>query len=373
MGCFACNPFSLSHHPFASPLVPTAAATTSFALFPATHFRHHQPRIHFLQKLYTNKLNHSFPFTPLQEPSYENNNNDKDNDNNNLGGGGGGGGRGDGWNNNFFNFNQYPFFLFPFYLKFEKQHDPFSSAVQEHIYLFLISASASISYFILSSSEAQAKTTDDEGMVCEIRGGKKVELVPDYKKDEFIVPKTIWSWDWGSRGEKSNLSSFEDVWMKCRELVLSLMLPQGFPESVTSDYLEYSLWRGVQGIAAQISGVLATQSLLYAVGLGKGAIPTAAAVNWVLKDGIGYLGKILLSKYGRHFDVNPKGWRLFADLLENAAYGMEILTPAFPHLFVPIGSVAGVGRSAAALIQASTRSCFYAWLCCSEEFRRGDC
>ncbi|GAA0174853.1 hypothetical protein LIER_41801 [Lithospermum erythrorhizon] len=73
-------------------------------------------------------------------------------------------------------------------------------------------------------------------------------------------------------------------------------------------------------------------ALLYAVGLGKGAIPTAAAINWVLKDGIGYMSKIFLSKYGRHFDVNPKGWRLCADLLENAAYGLEILTPAFPLL-----------------------------------------
>ena len=94
--------------------------------------------------------------------------------------------------------------------------------------------------------------------------------------------------------------------------------------------------------------------MLYAVGLGKGAIPTAAAVNWVLKDGIGYLSKILFSNYGRHFDVNPKGWRLFADLLENAAFGLEILTPAFAHLFVPIGAVAGAGRSAAALIQVSS-------------------
>lgn len=99
--------------------------------------------------------------------------------------------------------------------------------------------------------------------------------------------------------------------------------------------------------------VMNAQAMLYAIGLGKGAIPTAAAVNWVLKDGIGYLSKIMLSKYGRHFDVNPKGWRLFADLLENAAFGMEILTPAFPHLFVPIGAFAGAGRSAGALIQVN--------------------
>ena len=108
--------------------------------------------------------------------------------------------------------------------------------------------------------------------------------------------------------------------------------------------------------------------MLYAVGLGKGAIPTAAAVNWVLKDGIGYLSKIFLSKFGRHFDVNPKGWRLFADFLENAAFGMEIVTPAFPHLFVPIGAAAGAGRSAAALIQAATKSCFYAGFAAHNNF-----
>ncbi|GKC45259.1 protein root UVB sensitive 1, chloroplastic isoform X1, partial [Tanacetum coccineum] len=88
----------------------------------------------------------------------------------------------------------------------------------------------------------------------------------------------------------------------------------------------------------------------------------------VLKDGIGYLSKIFLSKYGRHFDVNPKGWRLFADFLENAAFGMEIVTPAFPHLFVPIGAAAGAGRSAAALIQAATRSCFYVGFAAQRNF-----
>ena len=95
------------------------------------------------------------------------------------------------------------------------------------------------------------------------------------------------------------------------------------------------------------------QALLYAVGLGKGAIPTAAAINWVLKDGIGYLSKIMLAKYGRHFDVQPKGWRLLADLLENGSYALELLTPIYPNLFVYLGAAAGAGKSAAGLIQVS--------------------
>ncbi|KAL8264086.1 hypothetical protein R6Q59_022216 [Mikania micrantha] len=214
---------------------------------------------------------------------------------------------------------------------------------------------------------------NDEMIVWEVKGGKRTKLIADDFADVFVVPSVNWAW-WPlpSSSKSSSTMSFGNIvpnmWVQCRELFMRLMLPEGFPDSVTSDYMEYSLWRGVQGIAAQVSSVLATQSLLYAVGLGKGAIPTAAAVNWVLKDGIGYLSKIFLSKFGRHFDVNPKGWRLFADFLENAAFGMEILTPAFPHLFVPIGAAAGAGRSAATLIQAATRSCFYAGFAAQRNF-----
>lgn len=200
--------------------------------------------------------------------------------------------------------------------------------------------------------------------VWEVKRGKWTKLIPDNGYDAYIVaqPDTVA----GIRLTQSFIP--KRLWLCCRDIFMRLMLPEGFPHSVTNDYLEYSLWRGVQGIASQVSGVLATQSLLYAIGLGKGAIPTAAAVNWILKDGIGYLSKIMLSKYGRHFDVNPKGWRLFADLLENAAFGLEMLTPAFPHLFVPIGAAAGAGRSAAALIQAATRSCFYAGFAAQRNF-----
>ncbi|PHT95592.1 hypothetical protein T459_03474 [Capsicum annuum] len=109
---------------------------------------------------------------------------------------------------------------------------------------------------------------------------------------------------------------------------------------------------------------LETASFIYVV---DGELTTIVAETNP-QDDSGYLIKILLSNYGRHFYVNPKCWRLFADLLENTAYGLEILTPAFPHLFVPIGAVAGAGRSAASLIQAATRNCFYAVLALKRNF-----
>ncbi|XP_024519515.1 protein root UVB sensitive 1, chloroplastic [Selaginella moellendorffii] len=167
---------------------------------------------------------------------------------------------------------------------------------------------------------------------------------------------------------RSRKLGVDEIVSWCLDALKTTMLPIGYPKTVSDDYTEYTLWRMGQIIASQISGVLTTQALLYAVGLGKGAIPTAAAINWVLKDGIGYLSKIVLSKYGRHFDVHPKGWRLLSDLIEDGACGLELLTPTFPHLFVPLTAVAGAGKSAAGLIQAATRSCFYAGFATQNNF-----
>ncbi|XP_039030017.1 protein root UVB sensitive 1, chloroplastic-like isoform X2 [Hibiscus syriacus] len=239
--------------------------------------------------------------------------------------------------------------------------DDSSSSSSYPFLLFLSSLLACFCHSQLSPALARTnRDTEEDGIVWEVSGGKWTKLIPDFSDDAFVVSNEVVN--------LTKSMSLSTLWGQCRDLVMRLLLPEGFPDSVTSDYLDYALWRGVQGVASQMSGVLATQALLYAVGLGKGAIPTAAAINWVLKDGIGYLSKIMLSKYGRHFDVNPKGWRLFADLLENAAFGLEILTPVFPHLFVLIGAVAGAGRSAAALIQAATRSCFNAGFAAQRNF-----
>ena len=63
-------------------------------------------------------------------------------------------------------------------------------------------------------------------------------------------------------------------------------------------------------------GVLSTQSMLYflfsclqsfnrfAVGMGAGAVPMAAALNWVLKDGLGQLGGMAFTAYFPDFKTH---------------------------------------------------------------------
>lgn len=86
----------------------------------------------------------------------------------------------------------------------------------------------------------------------------------------------------------------------------------GMPTSV-------SLWATLQfGRACAAPGHLlcptlrdATQSLLQAVGVGaKRSLPAAATINWVLKDGLGRLGRLTVAtRFGESFDSDLKRFR----------------------------------------------------------------
>lgn len=83
-----------------------------------------------------------------------------------------------------------------------------------------------------------------------------------------------------------------------------------FPSNhdVTPDYWGYAQWRALHRIFSSMGGVFATQSMLQAVGVGaQRALPASAAINWVLKDGLGRLGRLsVATQWGRSFDADLK-------------------------------------------------------------------
>ncbi len=126
-------------------------------------------------------------------------------------------------------------------------------------------------------------------------------------------------------------------------------LPAGYPNSTGNNYVNYIGWSGITNFAVTANSgacttvqkaelnhplslplahsqhthththththapdpsrhaVLASTFLLYSVGLGAGAIATAGALNWVLKDGLGQLGTLLFGKVIAHnFDIHSK-------------------------------------------------------------------
>ncbi|XP_047427944.1 RUS1 family protein C16orf58 homolog [Mugil cephalus] len=138
----------------------------------------------------------------------------------------------------------------------------------------------------------------------------------------------------------------------------SVFLPQGYPESVSDDYLQYQFWDTVQAFSSSLSGTLATQASLKGVGVGnQEATVAAATVTWLLRDGTGMLGRILFAwRKGNKLDSEAKKWRLFADGLNDIAMFMEILAPYFPAFFTLIVCTAGVFKSIVGVAGGATRA-----------------
>lgn len=138
----------------------------------------------------------------------------------------------------------------------------------------------------------------------------------------------------------------------------SVFLPQGYPESVSEDYLQYQFWDTVQAFSSSLSGTLATQASLKGVGVGnQEATVAAATVTWLLRDGTGMLGRILFAwQKGSKLDSEAKKWRLFADVLNDIAMFMEILAPYFPPCFTLIVCTAGIFKSIVGVAGGATRA-----------------
>ncbi|XP_029912758.1 RUS family member 1 [Myripristis murdjan] len=138
----------------------------------------------------------------------------------------------------------------------------------------------------------------------------------------------------------------------------SVFLPQGYPDSVSGDYLNYQLWDTVQAFCSSLSGTLATQASLRGVGVGnQEATVAAATVTWLLRDGTGMLGRILFAwRKGSKLDSEAKKWRLFADVLNDVAMFMEILAPNFPACFTLIVCTAGIFKSIVGVAGGATRA-----------------
>lgn len=137
-----------------------------------------------------------------------------------------------------------------------------------------------------------------------------------------------------------------------------VFLPHGFPSTVRPWYVPYTVWSLAASVVSSASGVIATQSLLTAIGVGAPtAIAGAAAVNWVLKDGLGQLGGVLFAA-GVHtrFDSDPKRYRILASVALDLAILLEIFTQMFPSLFLPIAAVANIGKNISWLSASSSRA-----------------
>lgn len=172
-------------------------------------------------------------------------------------------------------------------------------------------------------------------------------------------------------------------------------LPANYPHSVDGSYATYASYCFLGSVAGSSAMVLSTQALLVAVGVGtQSAAPMAAALNWVMKDGVGQLGGVLFAsqlgkggmdvdhwkkKVGKWLgpfgkkgakkrgnfqrgtaDTNPKRWRMVAALALDLSTLLEICTPFLgAEYFLLCASVANIGKNIGFLAASASRAAIH--------------
>ncbi|KAJ0984115.1 hypothetical protein J5N97_002471 [Dioscorea zingiberensis] len=134
--------------------------------------------------------------------------------------------------------------------------------------------------------------------------------------------------------------------------IKNFILPAGFPGSVSDDYLDYMLLQFPTNVTGWMCHTLVTSSLLKAVGVGSfsgtAAAASAAAIKWVLKDGLGAVGRLFIGgRFGNLFDDDPKQWRMYADFIGSAGSIFELCTQPYPAYFLPLASLGNLTKAVA--------------------------
>ncbi|XP_065183504.1 RUS family member 1-like [Sycon ciliatum] len=142
------------------------------------------------------------------------------------------------------------------------------------------------------------------------------------------------------------------------QFLQSAFLPQGYPDSVSDDYLDYQKWDTIQAFCSYVTGTLATQAVLKGLGVGdQTATAAGATVTWLLRDGAGMVGRVIFAWIqGTDLDCNAKQWRLVADILNDTAMLLELISPFFPMYFLFIACLASLARSIVGVAGGATRA-----------------
>lgn len=139
---------------------------------------------------------------------------------------------------------------------------------------------------------------------------------------------------------------FDDAVRKLVRICNSALRNFFLPREVSGNYLEYVKWKLLHRVFSSALQVLATQAMFRAIGIGyKRSLPSAAALNWVLKDGLGRLSRcIYTASLASAFDTNLKRVRFSTSVLFSLSIGVELLTPLFPSYFLLLASVANIAK-----------------------------
>ncbi|KAF9258183.1 hypothetical protein L218DRAFT_1080552 [Marasmius fiardii PR-910] len=137
-------------------------------------------------------------------------------------------------------------------------------------------------------------------------------------------------------GQSTNVTSRESLWFfnSLVSFMYKVFLPTGYPQTVSPDYMRYSILNALQTFCSSLAGMLSSRATLEGYGVGNAsASATDALLLSVLQDMIGRLTTIFAAYYyGSSLMPEAKTYRFLADVLNDFAIVLDTLSPVLASL-----------------------------------------
>ncbi|KAJ3226511.1 snoRNP complex protein nop56 [Chytriomyces hyalinus] len=137
-------------------------------------------------------------------------------------------------------------------------------------------------------------------------------------------------------------------------------LPIGFPDSVHPVYTRVHLFQFAETFLWSTVTVLCSQSMLESLGIASpAATGGAVAIQWVLKDQFGELGKLIfINRFAKSLDSHPKTWKFIGEISSLTGALLQLCTVLNPASFLLFASLGYTMRSIHFSIYNSTHMTF---------------
>ena len=146
---------------------------------------------------------------------------------------------------------------------------------------------------------------------------------------------------------------------KFKYSLTKLILPTNYPKSVNKGYLDFITKMGIISTCNSISTTLATQTAISTLSTvsNTSSIAYSISINFVLKDCIGQtIGVSAGSRLSSLTDKNPVLTLVSATIVCNLATSLELITPFYPELFLPLSSLSMIVKNACWILISGSRA-----------------
>ncbi|KAK4235722.1 vitamin B6 photo-protection and homoeostasis-domain-containing protein [Achaetomium macrosporum] len=179
-------------------------------------------------------------------------------------------------------------------------------------------------YHVLGGAGLKPTLSLDEGVVGLLKGGVSRVILTGVgegpiKTEEYLIAED---------------GTPEKTEVPLPKAILYAFLPAGYPHTVTDDYLAYQTYDSLQAFASSITSLLANRAVLEGLGVGdSSSSPTGALILKITGDTISRIATILFAhRMGQAIEPECKFYRFLADLFNDSAQFLDLLTPALPYL-----------------------------------------